>query len=343
MKNNSGRRPHPRPALPRRNVAVVGTGSYLPKRVMTNAELEKMVDTTDEWIVSRTGIHERRIAETNEFTSDMGAHAAEMAIKNAGIKATEIDLIIVATSTPDTILPSTACHVQHKIGATHAAAFDLLAACSGFLYGLIVAEQFIASHVYETVLVIGAEKLSTSLNWEDRNTCVLFGDGAGAAILKKAGDGQHGLLATDMGSDGAQSDILSMPASGCRIPMTPEVLAQKKNCVQMSGKEVYRYAVTAMNASAERCLQLSGLTCDDLKWVIPHQANLRIITSVSDRLNVPMDRFIVNLDRYGNTSAACIPIALHEASQTGKLKRGDHLLLVAFGGGLTWASAILEW
>lgn len=339
MKN----RPHPRPAHPRRNAAIVGTGAYLPERVLTNAELEKMVDTTNDWIISRTGISERRIAAADEFTSDMGAAAARMAIAKAGISPTDIDLVILATSTPDTIFPSAACRIQHMIGATRAAAFDLQAACSGFLYGMIIAEQFIASHAHETVLVVGSEKLSSIVNWEDRNTCVLFGDGAGAAIIQAAPEGKRGLLATDMGSDGAQTDILHMPAGGCRMPITPEVLAQKKNSIHMSGKEVYRYAVGAMNASAERSLQLSGLSASDLQWVIPHQANLRIISSVTERLGVGMDRVILNLERYGNTSAACIPIALHESSESGKIKSGDHLLLVAFGGGLTWASAVLEW
>ncbi len=341
MINNS--RPHPRPAHPRRNAAVVGTGAYLPSRVLTNAELEKMVDTTNDWIISRTGISERRIAATDEFTSDMAAAAARIAIEKAGICAADIDLVILATSTPDTIFPSTACRIQHMIGATRAAAFDLQAACSGFLYGMIIAEQFIASHMHETVLIIGAEKLSSIVNWEDRNTCVLFGDGAGAVIMQKAPEGKHGLLASDMGSDGAQTDILYMPAGGCRMPVTPEVIEQKLNSIHMSGKEVYRYAVGAMNASAERSLQLSGLSSDDLQWVVPHQANLRIINSVRERLGVGEDRVILNLSRYGNTSAACIPIALHENSESGKIKPGDNLLLVAFGGGLTWASAVLEW
>jgi 3-oxoacyl-[acyl-carrier-protein] synthase III len=341
MTNNN--RPHPRPAHPRRNVAIVGTGSYLPERILSNADLEKMVDTTDEWILSRTGISQRRIAADNEFTSDMAAAAARIAIKNAGIAPDDIDLVILATSTPDTIFPSTACRIQHAIGATGAASFDLQAACSGFLYGMIIAEQFIASHMHETVLVIGAEKLSSIVNWEDRNTCVLFGDGAGAVIMQAAPEGKHGILASDMGADGAQTDILHMPAGGCRMPVTADVLAQKQNTIHMSGKEVYRYAVGAMNASAERSLQLSGLTTDQLQWVIPHQANLRIINSVRERLGVEEGRVILNLNRYGNTSAACIPIALHENCQSGKIKPGDHILMVAFGGGLTWASIVLEW
>jgi 3-oxoacyl-[acyl-carrier-protein] synthase-3 len=316
-----------RPSLPRRNASIISTGAYLPKKILTNADLEKIVDTTDEWIFSRTGIRERRIAADNETSSDMGAKAALMALKNAGMSAEKIDLVIVATSTPDTIYPSTACRIQHKIGANRAAAFDLSAACSGFLYGLVVAEQFVASHVYETVLVIGAEKNSGVIDWKDRNTCVLFGDGAGAVIVQNRVH-SHGLLATDMGSDGSQTDILSLPAQGP---------------IKMSGKEVYRYAVNAMIESAERCLKKSHLTLDEIRCVIPHQANLRIIASIGEKLKIPQERFYINLDRYGNMSAACIPVALHDASQSGAIQPGDHLLLIAFGGGLTWASAILEW
>ena len=335
-------RKHPRHSHPRRNASILSTGIYLPERILTNTELEKSVDTTNEWIVTRTGIRERRIAAKNEFTSDMGAAAALHALKESGLKPDDIDLIIVATCTPDTIFPSTACHIQKKIGAHRAAAFDLAAACSGFLYGLIVAEQFIASHVYETILVIGAEKLSSIVNWKDRNTCVLFGDGAGAAIVRSR-NGGHGILASDMGSDGTQSDILSLPAGGCRLPITAGVLEDGANFLQMSGKEVYKYAVNAMNASAERCLEKAGIKASDIKLVIPHQANIRIIESVAQRLKLPMDRCFINLHRYGNMSAACIPVALHEAAKEGHLKHGDIILMVAFGGGLTWASAVLEW
>jgi 3-oxoacyl-[acyl-carrier-protein] synthase-3 len=326
----------------RRSASILATGAYLPSRVMTNADLEKMVDTSDEWILSRTGIRERRIAEEGELTSDMGARAAEQAIQQAKIDPKTIDLIIVATCTPDTVFPSTACHIQFKIGATRAAAFDLQAACSGFLYALVTAEQFISSGIYKTILVVGAEKLSSIVNWQDRNTCVLFGDGAGAVILQHR-EGGRGLVSFDLGADGAQTEILSLPAGGCRLPMTPEILAAGGHFLQMSGKEVYRYAVSAMNRSAEDCLEKAGLKPASLRWIIPHQANIRIIESVSQRLGVSMDHFFVNLDRYGNTSAACVPICLHELSMAGNLERGDLLLMVAFGGGLTWAGAILEW
>jgi 3-oxoacyl-[acyl-carrier-protein] synthase-3 len=322
--------------------AIVATGVYLPRRVMTNADLEKMVDTSDEWIRSRTGIRERRIAADGEFTSDMGALAAKQALEQSGIDPKTIDLIIVATCTPDTTFPSTACHIQAKIGATRAAAFDLQAACSGFLYALVTAEQFISAGVYRTILVVGAEKLSSIVNWKDRNTCVLFGDGAGAVIVQPR-PGARGILSFDLGADGAQAEILSLPAGGCRVPITPEVLAAGGQFLQMAGKEVYRYAVSAMNRSAEDCLEKAGIKPSALRWIIPHQANFRIIESVSQRLGVALDHFFVNLDKYGNTSAACLPICLHELNMAGKLERGDLLLMVAFGGGLTWAGAVMEW
>jgi 3-oxoacyl-[acyl-carrier-protein] synthase-3 len=325
-----------------RSASIISTGAYLPSRVLTNAELEKMVDTTDEWIMSRTGIRERRIAAADEFTSDMGARAAKQALELGGIDAREIDLIIVATCTGDTVFPSTACYIQSKIGATRAAAFDVQAACSGFLYALVTAGQFISAGLYQTVLVIGAEKLSSIVNWQDRNTCVLFGDGAGAVILRHR-PGARGVIAADLGADGSQTSILSVPASGCRIPLTPEVLDQRLNCLQMSGKEVFKQAVTAMNRSAEECLQKAAVKPAQIRWFIPHQANFRIVDAVAQRMNVGMEHFVMNLDRYGNTSSACMPIALHETAMAGQLNRGDLVLMVSFGGGLTWASTVLEW
>jgi len=326
----------------RRSSSIISTGAYLPSRVLTNKDLEHMVETTDEWIMSRTGIRERRIAADDEFTSDMGAKAAQQALELGGINPQDIDLIIVATCTSDTVFPSTACYIQNKIGASRAAAFDVQAACSGFLYALVTADQFIAAGVYKTVLVIGAEKLSSIVNWKDRNTCVLFGDGAGAVILQHR-EGSRGLLAFDLGADGAQTSILSVPASGCRIPITPEVIDQRLQYLQMSGKEVFKYAVTAMNRSAEECLEKAGVKPDQVRWFIPHQANFRIVDAVAQRMNVGMEHFVMNLDRYGNTSAACMPIALHEQNMAGKLDRGDLVLMVSFGGGLTWASTVLEW
>ena len=324
------------------SASIVSTGMYVPSRVMTNAELEKMVDTTDEWIMSRTGIRERRIAADDEFTSDMGAKAAQQALELGGVDAQEIDLIIVATCTSDTVFPSTACYIQSKIGAMRAAAFDVQAACSGFLYALVTADQFIAAGVYKTVMVVGAEKLSSIVNWQDRNTCVLFGDGAGAVILRHR-EGGRGLLAYDLGADGSQTNILSVPASGCRMPITVEVLDQRLNYLQMSGKEVFKCAVNAMNRSTEICLEKAGVKPEQIRWFVPHQANFRILDAVAQRMNVGMEHFVMNLDRYGNTSAACMPIALHETVTAGKLDRGDLVLMVSFGGGLTWASVILEW
>ena len=324
------------------SASIVSTGMYVPSRVLTNSELEKMVETTDEWIMSRTGIRERRIAADDEFTSDMGAKAAQQALELGGVDAQEIDLIIVATCTSDTVFPSTACYIQSKIGAMRAAAFDVQAACSGFLYALVTADQFIAAGVYKTVMVVGAEKLSSIVNWQDRNTCVLFGDGAGAVILRHR-EGGRGLLSYDLGADGSQTNILSVPASGCRMPITPEVLDQRLNYLQMSGKEVFKYAVTAMNRSTEICLEKAGVKPEQIRWFVPHQANFRILDAVAQRMNVGMEHFVMNLDRYGNTSAACMPIALHETVTAGKLDRGDLVLMVSFGGGLTWASVILEW
>lgn len=335
--------PQPRKShLPKRTVSIISTGSYVPEKVMTNAELEKMVETNDEWIVSRTGIKERRIAAKNQTTSDMAAEAARRALESAGMKADEIDLIICATVTPDMFFPSTSCFVQAKIGATRAACFDVSAACSGFLYGLEIAQQFITSHTYETILVIGADKLSSIVNWQDRNTCVLFGDGAGAAILKHRAHG-HGVIATRMGSNGNLADILHIPGGGSANPTTPENAAEQLATIRMNGRETYKHAVTAMVDSARQVLEDAGLESEDLACIIPHQANLRIIEAIADRLEVPLDRFMVNLDRFGNTSAAAVAIALDEANRTGRMQVGDYVLLVVFGGGLTWASSVIQW
>ena len=304
----------------RRNAAVVATGAYLPERILTNAELEKMVDTSDDWILSRTGIRERRIAAEGEFTSDMGARAAEQALQQGDIDPKTVDLIIVATCTPDTTFPSTACHIQARIGATRAAAFDLQAACSGFLYALVTAEQFISAGVYKTILVIGAEKLSSIVNWADRNTCVLFGDGAGAVILQ-AREGSGGLRSFDLGADGLQTEILSLPAGGCgRLPITPEILAAGGHFLQMAGKEVYRQAVSAMNRSAESCLERAGIKAADLRWIIPHQANIRIIESVSQRLGVSMEHFFREsgpLRKYLGGVCADLPARVEHGGESG--------------------------
>jgi 3-oxoacyl-[acyl-carrier-protein] synthase-3 len=339
---NQEQPPQPRLQLPRRTVSIIGTGSYVPEKVLTNAELTAMVDTSDEWIVTRTGIRERRIAAETESTSDMATAAARAALENAGIRAEEVDLIVVATVTPDMFFPSTACFVQRAIGATRAACFDVSAACSGFLYGVEIAQQFITTHTYETVLVIGADKLSSIVDWKDRNTCVLFGDGAGAAILRHRGGG-HGVISTYMASDGGLTDILYIPGGGSKHPITAENAGSGLNTIKMNGKETYKHAVNSMLSAALRVLADAGLKPSDLACVIPHQANLRIIDAIAERLGLPMEKFMINLDRFGNTSAAAVAIALDEAHRTGRMKQGDYVLLVVFGGGLTWASSVIQW
>ena len=294
---------NPRSKRQTRSVHIVGTGSYVPDRVLTNADLEKMVDTTDEWIVTRTGIKERRIAPDYMCTSDMGAEAARRAMEQAGAREDEIDLIICATITPDMPFPSTACLIQQKLGAKRAAAFDVEAACSGFLYGLEIGQQFITSGTYNTVLVVGAEKLSTIVDWQDRQTCVLFGDGAGAAVLRSRGE-DHGILTTCMGADGSQADILLMPAGGAKYPASKESVSAGMHHLKMAGKEVFKQAVIAMQTAAEEALRKCNLTIDDIKCVIPHQANVRILEALTARLGVPMEKVFVNLHRYGNVSAA---------------------------------------
>ena len=325
-----------------RTVSIVGTGSYVPERVLTNEELSESVDTTDEWITTRTGIKTRRIAAKDEYTSDMATHAARNAMEQANVTAEEIDLILVATASPDMIFPATACFVQTKIGAKNAACLDVSAACAGFLFALEIAQQFIMSHTYDTVLVIGAEKLSSITNWTDRNTCVLFGDGAGAAILQHRGSA-HGIISTHIGSDGNYSDILWMPGGGCKTPITAENAHQWLQTIHMSGKDVYKQAVISMIDASKKALDKAGLTIEDIACFIPHQANVRIIEAIAERLKLPMDRFFINVDRYGNTSAAAVAIALDEANRSGRLKPGDYILMVVFGGGLTWASTVLEW
>jgi 3-oxoacyl-[acyl-carrier-protein] synthase-3 len=336
-------RSNPRSARPRRSVSIVGTGSYTPEKRLTNADMSKIVDTSDEWITSRTGIKERRIAAKDEHTSDMATRAARKAMEQANVTAEEIDLILVATATPDMLFPATACFVQQKIGATRAACLDVQAACAGFLVAVQIAQQFITSHTFDTVLVIGAEKLSSITNWTDRNTCVLFGDGAGAAILRHRSEGAHGLISTHVGSDGQYTDILYMPGGGCRTPITRDNVDNNLQTIHMVGRDVYKQAVTSMFNACKTVLEKAGLTTDDVACVIPHQANIRIIEAIADRLKIPLGNFFVNLDKYGNTSAAAVAIALDEANRTGRIKRGDYVLLVVFGGGLTWASALIEW
>ncbi|MFO1475424.1 MAG: beta-ketoacyl-ACP synthase III [Verrucomicrobiota bacterium] len=325
-----------------RNCSITGVGSYLPEKILSNADLEKMVETSDDWIVTRTGIRERRIAAENEFTSDLGAAAAQRAMKMAGVTADQIDLIIVATITPDMPFPSTACLIQQKLGAHRSAAFDLEAACSGFIYALEIAQQFIMSRTYDTVLVIGAEKLSTITDWKDRNTCVLFGDGAGAAILQSRPD-SHGLLTAVMGADGGNADLIAMPGGGSRCPASVDSISRRLHYLTMNGKETFKNAVQAMQTAAREALKRCELDITRIKCVIPHQANRRIIDAVADRLGASPEQLFVNLEKYGNTSAASVAIALDEAVQTGRVQRGDLILLVVFGAGLTWGAAVIEW
>ena len=325
-----------------RTCSITGVGAYVPSKVLTNYELERMVDTTDEWITTRTGIKERRIAAFNEFTSDLAAKAATRAMKNAGVTGEQIDLIIVATITPDMPFPSTACLVQKQIGAHRAAAFDMEAACSGFIYGLEIAQQFIMSRTYDTVLVIGAEKLSSIVDWQDRNTCVLFGDGAGAAILQNRAH-SHGLLTAVMGADGSKADLLQMPGGGSRCPATTQTVTDRLHYLRMEGKETFKHAVQAMLTAAQEAMRRCELDITKIKCIIPHQANQRIIDAVGQRLGARPDQLFMNLDRYGNTSAASVAIALDEAVTSGRIQRGDLILLVVFGAGLTWGAAVIEW
>lgn len=329
-------------ALQTRTVSIVGTGSYLPERVLTNKELEHMVDTTDDWIYTRTGIRERRIAAENEATSDMATKAAQQAMEMAGVTAHEVDMIVVATCTPDMFFPSTACFVQKQIGAPNAFCMDLSAACSGYLYALEVAHRFVATQCAQTALVIGAEKMSSVIDWQDRTTCVLFGDGAGAAVLQARGE-PHGILSTVLGANGTLSDLLSIPGGGSRNPCTPETLGNRMNYLKMAGREVFKHAVTNMSNAVREALEQCGATMDDVACIIPHQANARIIQAIGQRMNAPMEKFYINVDKYGNTSAASTIVALDEAVRSGRIRKKDLVLMVVFGGGFTWAASLVEW
>lgn len=327
-------------------MTIIGTGSYVPERVMTNADLEALVDTTDEWIFSRTGIRERRIAAPEEATSHLATNAARRAMEDAGIKAEELDLIIVATISPDTFFPSTACHVQRNLGALNAVAFDVSAACAGFLYALQIARHFINSGNRKTALIIGADKLSGITNWHDRNTCVLFGDGAGAAVLRAkdpSDEAPRGLLSTVMASDGRLTDILSVPGGGSAIPITPENADQGLNTIHMQGREVFKAAVKHTCEACETAIARAGLKPEDIALMIPHQANVRIVDAIRERLKLPPEKAFLNLHKYGNTSGAAIAIALDEAAREGHLKKGDNVLLVAFGAGFAWAASVIRW
>ena len=318
---------------------IAGTGSYLPEKVLTNEDLAKFVDTSDEWIASRTGIRERHVAAEGETTGDLGYHAAVRALEAAGVDAKELDLIIVGTTTPDLIFPSTACLIQHRIGADGCPAFDVNAACSGFIYALTVADKFIRSGAARTALVIGSETLTRMVDWSDRTTCVLFGDGAGAVVLKA--DTETGILSTHMHADGGKKELLWNPV-GVSVGFKPgEDNAGVR--INMSGNDVFKYAVKALDSVVEETLQANGLDRHAIDWLIPHQANLRIIEATAKRLDMPMERVIVTVDKHGNTSSGSVPLALDEAVRSGKVQRGQLVLLEAFGGGFTWGSALLRY
>ncbi|MBV5338568.1 MAG: ketoacyl-ACP synthase III [Deltaproteobacteria bacterium] len=326
------------------NVRITGTGSALPGKILTNAELEKSVDTTDEWITTRTGIKERRIAADGEYTSTFAAEASRRALAMAGVPPEEIDLIIIGTVTPDFPFPSTACIVQDLLGATNATAFDLSAACSGFLYGLSIAEKYIRSGAARKILVVGAEILSRIVDWQDRNTCVLFGDGAGAVVLEASEEADHSLLSTHTFSNGAHWNLLFQQGSGSRNPATASrTIDERLIYLNMEGNDVFKHAVRGMEEAAVRALNANGLSPADISLLIPHQANRRIIDATAKRLGIGSERLFINLHRYGNTSSASIPIALDEANHLGILKPDSKLLLVAFGGGFTYASALIKW
>lgn len=326
----------------KRYAQIVGWGKYVPGQVLTNEDLAKMVDTSDDWIRTRTGIVERRIAEPGETTSTMSIKAAQAALQVADVAPERLDLIIVASATPDYLFPATACLVQDALGARRAGAFDLLAGCSGFVYGLGVGSQLIISGAYENVLVIGAETLSRIMDWTDRDTCVLFGDGAGALLLQ-ASDAPGGVLSFTLGADGSGGDLLILPGGGSRHPASAETIAQGLHYARMNGREVFRFATRIMGQAAKEAITAAGLKIDDVDLFIPHQANIRIIQAAAKHLRLPMDKVFVNLDRYGNTSCASIPIAFCEAIEEERIKPGDHLVLVSFGAGLTWAAAVVQW
>lgn len=321
---------------------IVGMGTYVPGRVLTNEELQQMVDTSDEWIRTRTGIRERRVAGAGEATSDLALVACQRALEDAGIDPGEIDLVIAATNTPDMLFPATACLLQDRLGAARAGAFDLLAGCTGFIYGVSVGAQFIAAGTARTVLVAGAEVLTRIVNWQDRNTCVLFGDGAGAVVLREV-PGDRGILSTALGADGSGARHLYLPAGGSRLPASAATVAQGLHYVHMNGREVFKFAVRAMEEGAGEVLRRAGLSGSDVDFLIPHQANIRIIEHAAKKMNLPLDRVAVNVDRYGNTSTASIPLALEESVKEGKIKDGDHVVMVGFGAGLTWAGLLIRW
>ena len=321
---------------------IVGTGSYVPGKILKNSDLKKLIDTSDDWIIDRTGIKERRIVESTEAASDLGLEASKMALHEAGIKPKELETIIVATMSGDMPMPSTASLIQGRLGAKNASAFDLNAACSGFLYGLSVADSLIRSRSSKKVLLIGVDVNSKFLDWRDRSTCVLFGDGAGAVVMKPTTT-KRGVLSTHLHSDGNLWDLICLPGGGSRNPVSKESVRKKKHYIKMKGNETFRVAVRTLETLALNTLKANKIKPSQLSMLIPHQANLRIIKAIASRLKLPMNKVVINLDKYGNTSSASIPIALDDAVRTGRIRKGDYILLEAFGSGLTWASALLRW
>lgn len=325
-----------------KSVGILSTGKYVPEKILTNADLEKMVETNDEWIVTRTGMKERHIAREDEASSDLAYEAALIALKKANLAPEDLDLILVATITPDSAFPSTACILQNRLGAKKAAAFDLSAACSGFIYGLASASNFIATGMYKNALVIGAECLSKITDYTDRNTCILFGDGAGAVVLGEVPAGR-GFLSFELGADGSGGELLKLAGGGSRMPSSQSTVDNKQHYIYMAGSEVFKFAVRIMGNAAEEVLRKAGLEKSDIDLLVPHQANIRIIQSAVHRLNLPEEKCMINLHKYGNVSAASIPLALAEADEEGRIKPGDCVVLVGFGGGLTWGATAIRW
>lgn len=321
---------------------IVGTGSYLPERILSNHDLEKMVETSDEWIVTRTGMKERRIAHPDEYTSDMGFYAAKRAIEAAGVSVEEIDLILVATLTPDFVFPSTACLLQARLKATNAAAVDIQAACTGYIYCLSQAKAYVESGLYQNVLIVASEKLSSIVNYKDRNTCVLFGDGASSCVVSNQGSGLH-IRDVCLGADGELAELIILPAGGSRQPASQNTVSEDQHFLKMEGKEVFKHAVRRMETASKQCLDRAGLGENQISWFIPHQANMRIIEAIAKRFEVPADRVYLTLHKYGNTSASSVGIALDELLKEHQIEEGENLLLTAFGAGLTWGASVLTW
>lgn len=327
-----------------KSIIIAGTGSYLPEKIITNHDIAKTVDTSDEWVYTRSGIKERRIAQSEEAASDMALISAKRALESAKLKPEDIDLVIVTTVTPDMMFPSTACILQAKLGIrNNIPCFDVEAACSGFVYGVEVASKMIKSGYYKNALVVSSEKLSSIVDWQDRNTCVLFGDGSGAVVLSTSDEENVGILDTVLGADGSDTATLKLPAGGSAMPATKETVETRQHFLQMNGREVFKHAVKIMGEKSFEVIERYGITPDEISLLIPHQANTRIIESVAKRLKLPMEKVFVNIEKYGNTSSASIPIALDEALKSGKIKKGDYILFVAFGAGLTWGATLVKW